>query len=75
MNEFYLAKIFKEKYGMILKVYLSCCRLVAAKQKLRFSACSLEEIAFSVGWKDAQYLSRMFKKLERMTPGEYRKNW
>ncbi|WP_348687904.1 AraC family transcriptional regulator [uncultured Dubosiella sp.] len=75
MNKFYLAKIFKEKYGMTVNAYLSSCRLAATKQKLRFSTCSLEEIAAAVGWKDAQYLSRMFKKLEGMTPGEYRKNW
>lgn len=75
MNKYYLLKIFKEKYGMTVNAYLSSCRLMAAKQKLRFTKLSLEEIAVSVGWKDAQYLSRMFKKLEGMTPGEYRNIW
>lgn len=75
INKFYLAKIFKEQYGVSINVYLSQQRITEAKKLLRFSDKSIEEISAAVGYSDANYFSRGFKKIEGITPTEYRRLW
>lgn len=47
--------------------------LTDAKRRLIYTQQSLEEIAYTLGFKDYPYFSRFFKKLEGMTAGSYRK--
>lgn len=42
---------------------------------LRFTDMTLEEIAIAVGMNGGNYFSRMFKKIEGISPREYRKQW
>lgn len=42
---------------------------------LRFTDKTLEEIAVSVDMNGGNYFSRMFKKIEGISPREYRKQW
>ncbi len=44
-----------------------------AKKRLLYTRQTIEEIAFSLGFKDQAYFSRIFKKSEGLTPGAYRK--
>lgn len=73
INKFYLSRIFKEQFGISVNNYLLAVRITHAKQLLRFSDLSIEEISHECGMNDANYFSRMFKKSEQMTPGEYRR--
>lgn len=75
LNKFYLTRIFKDQFGMPIHSYLLSVRITHAKQLLRFSDLSMEEISHECGMNDANYFSRAFKKIERMTPGEYRRSW
>lgn len=75
INKFYLCRIFKEQFGESINSYLLQTRITHAKQLLRFSNLSLDAIAEECCLGDAAYFSRMFKKVEGMTPGEYRKKW
>ena len=50
-------------------------KITAAKQLLRFSDKSIEQIGFEIGISDTNYFTRLFKKIEGITPGEYRKRW
>lgn len=75
INKFYLSKIFKETYGTTISNYLISKRITRAKQLLRFTDMTVDEIAASVGMKDANYFSRMFRKVEGSSPREYRKQW
>ncbi|BFM06876.1 helix-turn-helix domain-containing protein [Halioxenophilus aromaticivorans] len=48
-------------------------RLIAeAKRRLIFTQQPLEQIAYHLGFKDAAYFSRLFKKQEGRSPKEYR---
>ena len=46
-----------------------------AKRLLRFTDKSVENVAQECGLNDANYFSRLFKKVEGTTPGEYRRQW
>jgi len=75
IDKYYLTKIFKEQYGTTINVYISNKRITQAKQLLRFSDKSVEQIAEEVGITDSNYFTRQFKKIEGITPVEYRKLW
>ncbi len=75
INKFYLARIFHERFGMTLNAYLTQVRLNHAKELLRFSGLSLEEISVRCGLSNGAYLSRVFKKAEGIPPLSYRRQW
>ncbi|MCQ2540516.1 MAG: AraC family transcriptional regulator [Acetatifactor sp.] len=75
INKSYLAKIFKDKYGTTVNHYIQQVRINKAKEYLRFSDKTMEEIGIVCGMPDSNYFSRVFKKVEGCTPSEYRKQW
>lgn len=75
INKFYLTRLFKEQFGISINHYLLQVRTTQAKRLLRFSNLSIEQIGQECGMNDANYFSRMFKKVEGITPGEYRRRW
>lgn len=75
INKYYLSHIFNEQYGISITNYIISMRITRAKQYLRFSDMTTTEIANRVGYEDVNYFIRMFKKVENITPGEYKKKW
>lgn len=75
INKFYLTRLFKEQFGSSISTYLMQLRITHAKKLLRFSDLSIEKISQECGMNDSNYFSRMFKKVEGTSPGEYRKRW
>lgn len=75
INKTYLSEIYKEQYGIGMNEYLVEKRITKAKELLRFTDKTLEEISIEVGVNGAAYLSRIFKKIESVSPAEYRKMW
>ena len=75
LNKFYLARSFKEQFGTTVLGYLNQIRITHAKQLLRFSGRTAETIGREVGIPDPGYFSRVFKKVEGVSPGEYRRMW
>lgn len=75
INKYYLTKIFKETYGSTINNYVIAKRITRAKQLLRFTDMTVDEIGNAVGMGDANYFSRTFRKVEGISPREYRKQW
>ncbi len=75
INKYYLTRIFKEQFGISISHYILQQRITHAKQLLRFSDHSIEQIGQLCGISDANYFARAFKKVEGIAPGEYRKRW
>ena len=75
INKYYLTKIFKETYGSTINNYIVARRITRAKQLLRFTDMTVEEVGSAVGIDDANYFSRAFHKVEGISPREYRKQW
>ena len=75
IDKHYLARLFKEKYGVTLVTYLQQVRITHAKRMLRFTDKSIEEIGLECGIGELNYFSRVFKKLEGVSPSEFRRVW
>ena len=75
LNKFYLTRVFKEQFGVSVNGYLTQIRITHAKRQLRFTDASIEKIGQECGLCDANYFSRVFRKVEGVSPGEYRRRW
>lgn len=75
INKYYLTRLFKDNYGMSVITYVNQLRITHAKQLLRFSDMPLEQIAYACGFESGYYFSKCFKKIEGITPSDYRKKW
>ena len=75
IDKHYLARLFKEQYGVTLVTYLQQVRITHAKRMLRFSDKSIEEIGLECGIGELNYFSRVFKKLEGVSPSGFRRVW
>jgi AraC-like DNA-binding protein len=75
INKYYLTKTFKEQYGVSITSYLLNLRITRAKQLLRFSEKSVEEIGLECGLGAAHYFSQTFKNVEGVPPSKYREQW
>ena len=69
-----LSKLFKETYGMSMLDYIASVRIHHAKRIIREQNLSVEETAEKVGFIDSNAFIRIFKKLENITPGKYKKS-
>lgn len=65
-------KLFREKIGVPPTTYLINLRMNAACDLLANTDMSIKQIGVSVGYDDAHFFSRLFKKHTGMSPKEYR---
>ena len=75
INKYHLARIFKKYYGDTILNYIIKLRITASKELLRFTSYSIDAISEQCGFEDANYFSRVFKKIEGISPSEYRRRW
>lgn len=70
----YLSRIFQLQGHMTFSSYLMHVRTDRAKFLLRNYNLKLDDIAERCGYRDTAYFCRVFKKLTKVTPAEYRAN-
>lgn len=75
INKYYLTRVFKEQFEISIMDYLLTIRITEAKNMLRFTDKTAEEIGLLCGIGDVYYFSRVFKKVEGVTIREYRRQW
>lgn len=73
ISPYYLSHLFREELGITFIEYLTRTRVERAKQLLSAGGMSVSDVAREVGYDDAGYFSRVFKKLTGRTPAAYRK--
>ena len=66
-----LYRLFMEKSGRSPQQYIQLYRIEQAKNMLSMSI-SVKEVAFSCGFKDVLYFSRIFKKIVGVAPSIYK---
>ena len=69
----HLSKIIKQQSGKTAIKHIHERLMLEAKRLLLHTDSSVKEIAFRLGFEDAPYFNRFFKKLVKQTPAEYRK--
>lgn len=69
----YLSRIFKERTGVNMSEYITLLRITKAKDLLENTEKSVGEISEEVGFENRTTFFRSFKKLESVSPNEYRK--
>ncbi|MCK0470556.1 response regulator [Halalkalibacter sp. APA_J-10(15)] len=72
LSSYYLSKLFKEHFQLKFIEYVTQTRMNKAKDLLLDGKTPLKEIALTIGYKDPNYFSRVFKKETGMSPREYR---
>ncbi|SDY93528.1 AraC-type DNA-binding protein [Evansella caseinilytica] len=71
-NANYLSSVFRQETNYTFSEYLANYRLKLAKQWLTKTEMTVKEIADKLRYTNSQNFIRSFKKLEKMTPGQYR---
>lgn len=75
ISKFHLSREFKRYIGTTPNEYLILIRLNHAKELLKYSEQTVEEIAYSCGFHHVSHFINLFKKHEKNTPLQYRKEW
>jgi AraC-like DNA-binding protein len=68
----YLCQVFKKYAGTTINHYIQQLRVQRAKHLLRHTDKNVKTIAKEVGYEEPFYFSRMFKKIEGVSPQHYR---
>lgn len=69
----YLTRLFKENIGKSTLQYINGLRISKAKDLMRESTRTMQEITYAIGLENPYYFSRLFKEYEGITPSKYRK--
>ena len=73
-NQSYFCRLFRENYGISFLEYLMLYRISNAKLMLSSENVRISDVAERVGFLDASYFSRCFKKIVGKSPVEYQKS-
>ncbi|MHB8963919.1 MAG: helix-turn-helix domain-containing protein [Saccharofermentanales bacterium] len=68
-----LCRVFKQTTGSTVKEFMQKTRIEVACRLLCETDRSISEISMSVGYRDFKYFTRLFTKIEGMTPSMFRK--
>ena len=74
IDKSYVARLFKETYGITPTAYHMGIRIMKAKEMIRVTNLTLSQIANQLGFNSLQDFSRAFKRLEGVSPSALRKD-
>jgi transcriptional regulator GlxA family with amidase domain len=66
---------FTDATGLAPIAYVQRLRIEDAKRRLERTEASVDEISWRVGYEDAAFFRRLFKRTTSLTPGAYRKRF
>ncbi len=72
LNPEYFTRIFKKETEKNIKNYIVDCKMTLAKDLLAASNLPVSMVALEVGYNNFSHFTQIFKKIENMTPSEYR---
>lgn len=73
MSISWFIRSFKHYMGMTPMQYITSIRINKAKELLKNTSCSVQEISSLVGYENPLYFSRIFRKHTGNSPSQYRK--
>lgn len=72
MSQNYLAKLFREHFGLTISQYILNRRIETARVLLRSTNLPVKQVAVRVGIADAQYFNKQFRRITGVSPTELR---
>ena len=72
LSSAHFSTIFSQTLGRSFINYLTAMRIERAKELLATTGMKLSSIAMEIGYNEPNYFSHVFRKLEGITPKEYR---
>lgn len=75
ISKFHMSREFKRYIGTTPNEYIILARINHAKELLKYTDKTVEEITFSCGFHNVSHFINQFKKHEKSTPLQYRKEW
>jgi two-component system response regulator YesN len=73
LSQTYICSLFKEETGKTINQYITEYRIEKSKQLLKDIRLRVSEVSCTVGYADANYFAKLFRKITGYTPSEYRK--
>lgn len=71
-SDAYFCKLFKQCFHVNFSTYLNTFRIEKAKAMMENPRINVKDVGIACGYTDANYFSRVFKRLTGETPTEYR---
>lgn len=68
----YLSRLFKKEIGCTVIELLTKVRIEEAKKVFHDPKYTVRQVAAEIGFEDANYFSKVFRRLEGITPSEYK---
>jgi AraC-like DNA-binding protein len=68
----HFSRLFVHEVGMSVPDYINLLRIRKAKELLLNTDLDITRIAYAVGYRSSQYFTTRFKRLEHVTPKEFR---
>ena len=72
LSAYHLLRVFRSETGLPPHAFLEQVRVNRAKEFLR-AGSSIADVTFKTGFSDQSHLSRHFKRMTGVTPGQYQK--
>lgn len=72
VSESYFMHLFKQKVGVSFIKYSTKIKISRAKELLSYTNSTINEIAYSLGYNDALYFSKIFKKQVGVSPKQFK---
>jgi len=73
MSKYHFTRTFKSVTGITFRKYHNKTRIEASKILFKKQELNITEICYAVGFNDASYFSRVFRKLEGISPALYKR--
>ena len=74
VSDSYLSRLFKQETGIVVIDYLNRARVKESLFLLKRNELSITQIALRCGFSSSTYFSRVFRKIQGMTPKTYQKS-
>lgn len=72
MEKTTFSRAFRQRTGITLHEFVQAYRISQAVARMETSDCSITEVAFNTGFRNLDTFARVFKKIARATPSQYR---
>ena len=72
MSTFQFSRTFHRVFGLTFQAFLLRFRLDRAEELLLNPALGISDVGYAVGFRDASYFGRVFRRRHNMSPSQWR---